>query len=440
MIKKLRFFLHLLKINDMRKILEGDFLKFARFLIKTLFFVFLCFNILIFGTVIYLDYNVDNEFKIKSGETLNINSAVPITAEYNGSNFSRVGGTYSVGERFEVDLKAFGIIPISTAKVEIVDELQVAVLGIPFGMKIYTKGVLVSDITEVITVNGTENPAKKAGLRVGDYILSVNGKEVLTNEELGYIVENSNGEKMRFEVIRGNKKVWFSLCAVKSKDTDDYKIGVWVKDSSAGIGTLTFYSPSTNLICGLGHGVCDDDSKKLLKINKGEIVSAQIISVEKGKLGTPGQLKGRFNYETLGDICLNCEQGIYSNFDGNLKFTNLTEIALKQEIKEGKAEIFCTIDGNTPKYYSCEIEIRNSNYNSLTQNMLITVTDKELLEKTGGIVQGMSGSPIIQNGKLVGAVTHVLLDDSTKGYGIFAENMLETAQSVAEEKQLKEAR
>ena len=413
-------------------------MKFARVLIKTLFFVFLCFNILVFGTVIYLDYNVENEFKIKSGETLNINAAVPITAEYNGSNFSRVGGAYSVGEKFEVDLKAFGLIPISTAKVEIIDELQVAVLGTPFGMKIYTKGVLVSDITEVITESGTKNPAKKAGLRIGDYILSVDGKEVLTNEELGYIVENSKGEKMRLEVMRGNKKLWFSLSAVKSKDTGDYKIGVWVKDSSAGIGTLTFYSPSTNLLCGLGHGVCDDDSKKLLKINKGEIVSAQIISVEKGKMGTPGQLKGRFNYETLGDICLNCEQGIYSDFSGNLKFTNLTEIALKQEIKEGEAEIFCTVNGDAPQYYSCNIEIRNSNYNSATQNMLITVTDKALLEKTGGIVQGMSGSPILQNGKLIGAVTHVLIDEPTKGYGIFAENMLETAQGVAEEN-LKEA-
>ncbi len=413
-------------------------MKLARFIIKSIFFMFLCFYILVFGAVIYLDNNVENEFKIRSGETLNINTVIPLTAEYNGSSISRVGGSYSVGEKFEVNLKAFGIIPVSKAKVEIIDELQVAVLGIPFGMKIYTKGVLVSDITEVITQNGNKNPAKKAGLKIGDYILSVDGKEIYTNEDLGYIVENSNGEKMLLEVLRGSKKMHITLRAEKSKDTGQYKIGVWVKDSSAGIGTLTFYSPYTNLICGLGHGVCDDDSKSLLKINKGEIVTAQIISVEKGELGTPGQLKGRFNYQKLGNICLNCEQGIYSEFEGNLKFTNLTEIALKQEIVEGDAEILCTIEGETPKYYSCKIEIRKSNYNSATQNMIVTVTDKELLEKTGGIVQGMSGSPILQNGKLVGAVTHVLLDDSKKGYGIFAENMLETAQNVVEE-QLKEA-
>ncbi len=414
----------------MRKILKGDFLKIANRIVKALFLVLLISNILIFSAVIYLDNSIDSKFKIKNGESLDIGTTLPITAEYNGARLSRVSGNYGVGEEFEVDLKVFGIIPISTAKVEVIDELQVAVLGTPFGMKIYTKGVLVSDITDVATENGNQNPAKQAGLKAGDYIISVNGKKVYTNEDLGYIIENSNGEKMKFEVMRGNTKIYFNFAAVKAKDTEQYKIGVWVKDSSAGIGTLTFYSPTTNLLCGLGHGVCDEESKKILEIEKGEIVSAQIISVEKGKMGTAGQLKGRFNFESLGDIRLNCERGIYSEFKGNLKFTNLTEIALKQEIKEGKAEIFCTIDGEVPKAYECEIEIRNSYYNSSTQNMLITITDSELLQKTGGIVQGMSGSPILQNGKLIGAVTHVLLDDSTKGYGIFAENMLETAQSV----------
>ncbi len=406
-------------------------MKFINKFIKAIFFSLLISNILIFSAVIYLDNSVDNEFKIKNGQALNINSVIPITAEYNGAKLSRVSGSYSVGQEFEVDLKAFGLIPISSAKVEVIDELQVAVLGTPFGMKIYTKGVLVSDITDVICENGKKNPAKQAGVKKGDYIISVNGKKVYTNEDLGYIVENSSGKKMKFEIMLGNTNIYLNFCAAKEKETGQFKVGIWVKDSSAGIGTLTFYSPSTNLLCGLGHGVCDDESKNLLKINSGEIVSAQIISVEKGKLGTAGQLKGRFNYESLGKIRLNCEQGIYSEFDGELKFTNLTEIALKQEIKEGAAQIFCTVEGEVPKAYTCEIEIRKSNYNSSTQNMLVTVTDNELLAKTGGIVQGMSGSPILQNGKLIGAVTHVLLDDSTKGYGIFAENMLETAQSVA---------
>ncbi len=413
-------------------------MKILNTIVKTAFFGFLISCVMIFSAIIYLDNNINEEYKIREGESLNIDSFLPITAEYNGAKLSKAGSSYSVGEEFEVDLKAFGIIPISTAKVEVVDELQVAVLGIPFGMKIYTNGVYVSELSDVLTFYGNKNPAKKAGIKKGDYILSVDGKKISTNEDLGFIVENSGGKNMRFEVLRGNEKKYYSFSAVKAKDSGQYKIGVWVKDSSAGIGTLTFYSPYSNILCGLGHGICDEDSKNLLKIDSGEVVSAQIISVTKGKLGTPGQLKGRFKYETLGDICLNCNEGVYSDFSGSLRFTHLTEIALKQEIHNGEAEILCTVEGDTPKAYSCKIEIRNSNYNSTTQNLLITVTDHELLKKTGGIVQGMSGSPIIQNGKLVGAVTHVLVDDPTKGYGIFAENMLETAQSVSEQ-QLKDA-
>ncbi|MBE6787443.1 MAG: SpoIVB peptidase [Ruminococcaceae bacterium] len=413
-------------------------MKIANKIIKALFFTFLISSVMIFSGVVYLENTLDSEFKIKNGDSLTITAPVPITAEYNGAKLSNVSGKYAPLNEFSVNLKAFGIIPISSAKVEVVDQLQVAVLGMPFGMKIYTKGVLVSDITSVSTQNGNKNPAKKAGIKVGDYILSVNGKQVYTNEDLGYIVESSGGKNMKFCVIRGKTKLYFNFSAVMDKNTEQYKIGVWVKDSSAGIGTLTFYSPSTNLLCGLGHGICDDQSKKLLKINSGEIVSAQIISIDKGKMGTAGQLKGKFNYDTLGDIRLNCNQGVYGTFKGNLKFTNLTEIALKQEIKEGKAQIITTIDGEVPKAYSCKIALKGANYNSSTQNMIVTVTDKELLEKTGGIVQGMSGSPILQNGKLIGAITHVLLEDSTKGYAIFAENMLETAQSVANE-QLKEA-
>lgn len=413
-------------------------MKILNRIIKTVFFGFLIASITLFSGVIYLNRNVEENYKVKNGETLEIESKIPITAVYKGQKLTRVSGGYTPGQEFEVDLKAFGLIPISSAKVEVVNDLQVAVLGTPFGMKIYTDGILVSDISAVNTANGSKNPAKDAGLKIGDYILSVDGKKVYTNEDLGYIVENSGGKKMQFEIMRNNTKVYLHFCGVKESNSNQYKIGVWAKDSTAGIGTLTFYSPTENIICGLGHGICEGDKGQLIKINSGEIVSAQIIAINKGKYGTPGQLKGRFKYETLGDIKLNCHQGVYSNFSGNLKFTDLTEIALKQQIKNGEAEILCTIDGETPQSYSCKIEIQKSNFNNATQNMLITVTDKKLLEKTGGIVQGMSGSPILQNGKLVGAVTHVLIDDPTKGYGIFAENMLETAQNVAQE-QLKDA-
>ena len=414
-------------------------MKLARIIIKTFFYITLFLSILIFSTVIYLNSNLSDNFKIKRGETLNISSPFPVTAVYNGVKLSQISNSKNIGEEFLVDLKVFGVIPISQVDVEVVDELHVAVLGTPFGMKIYTKGVLVTEISDVSTKQGNKNPAKKAGIKQGDYIVSVNGKKVYTNEDLVAIVEDSNGKKLKFEVLRENTTIYFNVTPVKSTDTDTYKIGIWVKDSSAGVGTLTFYSPTSNVLCGLGHGICDNDTGKLLKLNSGEIVTAEILSIEKGKIGSPGKLTGKLNYKTLGDIILNCEIGVYSLLKGNLKFEKLTEIALKQEVKDGEAKILTTIDNGEPKLYSCTIKVRNSNYHSKTQNILVTVTDKRLLEATGGIVQGMSGSPLIQNGKLIGAVTHVLIDDPTKGYGIFAENMLETAQNVAENNKLKDA-
>lgn len=413
-------------------------MKTARFLTKTVFYISLIFSVFTFSAVVYLDVKVSNEFKVNEGEKLSINSVIPITAIYNGTEILDNRSLNTVGAQYDVNLKMFGVIPFSTANVEVVDKMHVSVLGEPFGMKIYTEGVLVIDTTDVKTANGNINPALKAGIKKGDYIISVNGESVSTNEDLSEIVERSNGEKMNFVIKRGSKKLKVSVTAVASSETGEYKIGIWIRDSSAGIGTLTFYSPATGVVCGLGHGICDDDTGSLLNIDTGKIVTAEIISVQKGNTGTPGELKGRFCYENLGDIDLNCKMGVYSKLEGNLKQGNITVVALKQEIRNGKAQIFCTVEGNEPKMYDCEILVRTKAFTSKTQNMIVTITDQKLLEKTGGIVQGMSGSPLLQNGKLIGAVTHVLIDDPTKGYGIFAENMLETARNVAEEN-LKEA-
>lgn len=408
-------------------------MKLARILIKSITAVFLIFAIVIFSGVIYLQNTVSDEYKIKKGEGLNIDSLVPIVASFNGSALAEASQGRKVGDSFLVDLKAFGIIPISKIDVEVVDELHVAVLGSPFGMKIYTNGVMVTSLSDVQTANGVERPAKKAGIKLGDYILSINGQAVTTNEDVMSIVEKSAGKKLRFEILRGNTKIYINFCAVKSKETSSYKIGLWVKDSSAGIGTLTFYSPVNDIICGLGHGICEEETGELISIKSGSIVEAQIISSEKGEVGAPGKLNGRMLFQTVGVIEKNCQMGVYSRLTGKLEFSNLTEIALKQEVKNGKAQILCTIDESGPKLYDCQIEVRSSAYHNKVQNLLVTVTDKKLLEKTGGIVQGMSGSPILQDGKLIGAVTHVLIDNPTKGYGIFAENMLETAQFVADE-------
>ncbi len=413
-------------------------MKLLRILSKILFFLLLILDIAIFGAVFYLTDYIGEDFKIKKGESLNINSPLPVTAVYNGSQVDASLTSNQLGY-FNVDLKMFGIIPFSTAQVQVVDRMQVVVLGRPFGMKLYTKGVLVVDTTDVPTEQGNLNPAKIGGIQVGDYILSVNSKKISTNEDLLQMVENSQGERLEFEISRNGKRMKIYLTPVISKENGQYKIGIWVRDSSAGIGTLTFYSPLTNIICGLGHGVCDSDTGELLNLESGEMVKAEIYDVEKGEKGTAGQLKGRLTTETLGDILLNCEGGVYSVATGKLGFESLTEIALKSEVKNGKAQILCTVDGAEPQLYDCKISVKKGNFNAKTQNMIISVTDERLLAATGGIVQGLSGSPILQNGKLVGAITHVLIDDPTKGYGIFAENMLETAQSVAEEQKLKDA-
>ena len=407
-------------------------MKTARIITKSLFFILLIFDIAVFGLIFYLGSLVGADFKIKKGDTLNINSPLPVTAVYNGSELSS-RHTEKRGGNFKVDLKMFGIIPFSTANVQIVDQMHVVILGEPFGMKLYTKGVLVVDITDVSTESQTKNPAKEGGIEVGDYILSVNSKKVSTNEDLVYLVENSHGEEMQFKILRDGKELTLYLTPVISKETGKYKLGIWVRDSSAGIGTLTFYSPTTNVICGLGHGVCDEDTGEILTLESGEIVSAQIYDVEAGQKGAAGQLKGRLTSEILGEIALNCEGGVYSTATKSFDLSALTEIALKSEVKNGKAQILCTVDGDNPKLYDCKVSLKKGNFDSKTQNLTVTVTDPRLLEATGGIVQGLSGSPLIQNGKLIGAVTHVLIDDPTKGYGIFAENMLETAQSVSQE-------
>ena len=359
---------------------------------------------------------------------------MPITAEYEGALLSQTTKTDTVGEEFDVELKAFGVIPFSTANVEVVDEMHVSVLGTPFGMKLYTEGVLVIELTSVDTAHGTVNPAEKAGIKKGDYIVSVDGKKIYSNEDLSAAVAKSEGHRMKFEISRDGKKLFINFAAEISKETGDYKIGLWIRDSSAGIGTLTFYSPATGVVCGLGHGVCDEDTGTLLELNSGELVGAEIISVSRGSSGSPGQLKGKFTYDTIGSIDMNDQSGVYSFLKGKINLSNLTEVALKQEVKDGEAQILCTVDGTTPELFSCRVKKRSSAYLSATQNLVVTVTDERLLERTGGIVQGMSGSPILQNGKIIGAVTHVLIDDPTSGYGIFVENMLKEAETVAEEK------
>ena len=405
--------------------------------VKFVFCMFFVFCSIIFTSVYLMSNTVEKNYKVNRGGELQIDSLIPVTAVYNGVKMSQSNQNHSVGDSFKVDLKIFGVIPFSTANVEVVDSMHVAVLGNPFGMKIYTDGVLVIEATDVNTPSGNINPAISAGIKIGDYIKTVNGQKISCNEELSQKVTESNGDSLSVEVLRAGKTMRFNVIPIFDSSAGTYRIGIWVRDSSAGVGTLTFYSPANGIICGLGHGICDSDTETLLDVDKGELVGASILSVEKGSAGNPGALKGKFTYDSIADIQLNCENGVYGFAKQKISTPNLTEIALKQEVYDGDAQILCTVSGDTPKLYSCPVKKSNSN-RSNTQNLIVTVTDPELIENTGGIVQGMSGSPILQDGKLIGALTHVLVKDSLTGYGIYAENMLETAESVAE-RQLKDA-
>ncbi len=322
-----------------------------------------------------------------------------------------------------------GIIPIKNVNVQTSKKIKVVPCGQPFGVKIFTNGVIVVGSADIETDQGLLNPAKQAGIKEGDVIVKVNDKVVDSNEDFENIIQNSGSNLLKIFLIRNGNNIETELTPAKYNIDNSFRIGLWVRDSSAGIGVMTFYNKATGVFAGLGHGICDIDTGEILSLKKGDILKVNINGIIKGSKGLPGELKGNFSDNLpIGYLFKNQETGVYGLIDNfNIEQEEIS-VAMKQDIKRGKAQILTTINGSSPEYY--DIEISNVNYNEKfpTKNMIITITDKNLLEKTGGIVQGMSGSPIIQNGKLVGAITHVLVNDSKRGYAIFAETMISESE------------
>lgn len=292
---------------------------------------------------------------------------------------------------------------------------EVILGGMPFGLKIFTNGVV------VIKLNGDDSPAQKAGIKINDIITKANDKEITSNEQLKEIIENSDGETIKITLTRGERTLSKELTPIKD-ESENYVAGMWIRDSTAGIGTITYFDKNSRTFGALGHGICDKDTAMLLPLRDGEILSATISSYQKADTNCVGGLNGYFEDEVIGEIKINNDYGIYGVYD-KLSETKTIKVAKENEIKTGKATIITTINGKEKEEYDVKIEKINLNKTS-GQNMILTVTDKDLLNKTGGIVQGMSGSPIIQNGKLVGAVTHVFINTPEKGYGISISNML----------------
>lgn len=314
------------------------------------------------------------------------------------------------------------IIPIKNVKAVECDDIKVVPGGNAFGIKMFTKGVMVVKIDDITVENRCVSPGKNCGLQIGDVITAVNGNEINSNGELLQNVAQCKGCKLDLNIERSGESKTLSITPVFCNDS--YKIGIWVRDSSAGIGTATFYINNTGYFAGLGHGICDVDTGLLLPILNGEIMNVNIDGIIKGQIGAPGCINGHFTGDSTGKLYKNNETGIFGSLSAPPNNNDEIYVAAKQEVKTGSAEILCTVDDNGIGRYSIEIEKINYNTFEKTKNLVIRITDSRLLEKTGGIVQGMSGSPIIQNNKLVGAVTHVFVNEPQKGYGIFAENML----------------
>jgi len=270
---------------------------------------------------------------------------------------------------------------------------------------------------------------------MGDVLVSIDGTAVNTTEQVAGIIESAGDRTLYFIIRRDNITFDVRFRCEKSVNENRYKAGMWVRDSSAGIGTLTFYVPGSNVFGGLGHAICDVDTGEILPLSSGEVVPARIYSVIRGMSGEPGELRGGFEAGTLGNLTVNGETGIYGFLTKTPTIGDVVQVAMKQQVKTGYAQILTTIDGTTPELFDVQIDQVRYNDSSPTRNMVIVITDKKLLEKTGGIVQGMSGSPILQDGKLVGAVTHVFVNDPTRGFAIFAENMLKTANTVSLQQQ-----
>ncbi len=315
--------------------------------------------------------------------------------------------------------------PVQTAATAGKLPTELIPLGTVVGISVESEGVMIVSIGEVETQNGKSTPASDAGLLAGDIIKEIGTEKINSIEELKKIVKTNGSKAVSLKVERNGRILQFTVTPVLSV-SGSYEIGLWLRDTLAGMGTLTFADPSTGVVGVLGHAISDGETKTLFPFRSGIIVEAKVASILKGRAGTPGQLQGSINIQKkLGTLYENSEFGIFGVIDPEAPISGKAiPICMQKDVKVGGAVILSDISGNVEEY---NIEISRVYSGEEERAMLITVTDEKLISQTGGIVQGMSGSPIIQNGKLVGAVTHVLVNEPEKGYGISIEKMLEKA-------------
>lgn len=377
----------------------------------------------IYAATAYYAWRLPDSYYIETGSQLEVDTTLHISAAPTAHAVQAV--TQTSAETETASLRLFGIIPIKDVEVQEIDTPMLVPCGQPFGIKLRMDGAMVVGFDAVVTPDGKRCPAQEAGIQTGDLIQTVNGQDIDSNQALQSAIASSDGNAVTVTLVREEEVCSVTLTPAFSTSDSCYEAGVWVRDSSAGIGTITFYDPKTGSFGGLGHPICDADTGDILPLGSGEAGAVTISQVEKGTSGNPGMLQGSFTEDApLGKLLCNNRCGVFGKLYHCPAATEAMPMALKQEIETGPAQILCTVQGNTPEIYDVVLEEIDYSGTDSTRNMTVLVTDEALLEKTGGIVQGMSGSPILQNGKIIGAVTHVFVDDPTRGYGIFCENMV----------------
>lgn len=338
-------------------------------------------------------------------------------------------------EAIHVSYKLFGIFPLKTSEIEVMPDIKLLPGGQSIGVSLQAKGVMVVGQAAVTGKDGQQNyPAKEAGIEVGDVILKIDSQEVKTDLDVADAI-NQAGQKQGFSDIlcqRNGQYIQKRITTVYCPETNRFRVGLYVRNEAAGVGTLTFYDPQSRKYGALGHVINDADTNRKIEVSNGTVIASSIYAIEKGRRGHPGEKVGSFVSQSLfsGNIEKNSISGIFGSMQGqilNPYFKEAISVAWEAEIKEGPAKIYTVLAGEKIEEFEVQIE-RIMRNRTDSKNMVIRVVDQRLLDKTGGIIQGMSGSPIIQDGKFVGAVTHVFVNDATRGYGVFIQNMLKDAE------------
>ena len=374
----------------------------------------------------YLDRKIPDEIHMYRGQEKQVEKVLdyPLVTVENAITVSSDGS-------YQLPVKIMGVIPFKEVKVLPGESTSVYVSGNTVGIYMETEGVMIIDTGEILSEEGTKEEPARDMVKPGDYIVTFNQQEVRNKKDLIEDLTELKEQNVVLGVMRDGQNIPVSLTPVK--DTEGkYRLGIWVRDDTQGIGTLT-YVDKNGRFGALGHGISDVDTGSLLKVGQGRLYQAEILGIQKGTSGNPGELAGLIRFEpgkVIGSVSQNSEKGIYGIYSGSTSAVNLQkmEIAYKQELETGPASVLCCVDGEV-KEYEAEITKIDMNHEDSNKSFVIHITDPDLLDLTGGIVQGMSGSPVIQNGKFVGAVTHVFVQDATTGYGIFAETMVENEKN-----------